>query len=90
MIERIRYTKVAESVYEANHPFSHPSNGAKYRVRINLIEPMWRVFDDVTELVALSGIQKNFNKAKLEVREALRSLGIEVSTGTRNRQKKQG
>jgi hypothetical protein len=88
MSERIRYKKLSETIMESVRVFSHPTNGAQYKIRLNMSEPMWYVLDANTEIVAASGRNLNKNKAQLEVRNALRELGVEISTEKRNEYRK--
>lgn len=83
MSDRIRYRKVNDNTLESTQTFQHSTNGAQYKVRLNATEGRWSVLDAVTELTAASGANAKRNRAQLEVREALKSLGIELNTEKR-------
>ena len=87
-MERIRYRKTGEHTLESMQVLGHATNGARYRVRLNLAnENQWLVVDAETDLVAASGFAKNRAAAQKSARKALSELGISVDMGRRNRTK---
>lgn len=71
---RIRYRTTSATSKDSIQVFGHPSNGARYIVR--LADTMWYVLDEESELVATSGFRVNQHIDLKRIKEALRSLGI--------------
>jgi len=88
MAERVRYKKMSDSLLESVRVFSHPTNGAQYKVLINKAEDQWLVVDAETEIVAASGRNTNVNKLQLAAREALVNLGVTLHTEKRRERTK--
>jgi hypothetical protein len=81
---RIRYFNNKETgVSTSVRTFQHPTNGAQYKVKLEGTN--WFILDAATNLVAATGSHPNKNKAQLQVRAALESLGVEMVTDTRKR-----
>lgn len=81
---RIRYRKTRqEGVLESVQRYQHPTNGARYKVMLNMPEHQWLVVDEQSDLVAASGLRVHPHKMKIDAREALEALGIVVSIDTR-------
>lgn len=81
---RIRYQKAgAEGALRSVRRFTHPTNGASYRVLLNLKEHQWMIIDDVSEIVAASGLRVHLHKMKVDVRDALDKLGIDIEVESR-------
>jgi tRNA C32,U32 (ribose-2'-O)-methylase TrmJ len=74
---RIRYRKTREvGLLESVRRFTHPTNGSRYRVMLNMNEHQWLVVDDVSDLVAASGYRVHPHKMKMDAKAALEKLGI--------------
>ncbi len=88
MSERIRYRKVSEFKLESVRSFSHPSNGATYKVLIDTTEPLWEIVETGCDIVAASGRNAKLPDAQLEIRAALGALEIVLSTEKRKERSK--
>ncbi len=88
MSERIRYRKVSEFKLESVRSFSHPCNGATYKVHINTTEPLWEIVETGCDIVAASGRNVKLPDAQLEIRAALKMLGIVLNTENRKERTK--
>lgn len=83
-MSRIRYRKTREpQLLESVQRFSHPTNGARYKVLLNMKESQWMVVDDKSDLVAASGLRAKHHKMKIDARDALKKLGIELKVDER-------
>lgn len=87
MAERIRYRTNGNKL-ESIKVLAHPTNGALYRVIIDLDEKQYLVLDATTEIIAASGRNSTRNKLQLDVRNVLKELGVEVSTEQRKEYKR--
>jgi hypothetical protein len=83
MSERIRYREISENVFLSVHVYHHATNGAQYRVVINDNTQEWAVIDAHTKIIAIKGEFSNKARAMINIRKALKSLGIQLTTGTR-------
>jgi len=79
MSTRIRYGKDGLSTSK----FFHPTNGARYLVKLDTENKQWMILDDASGLVARSGYQSNLALMKKEAKKALQELGIEFESETR-------
>lgn len=85
-MKRIRYAKTQEkNVLQSKNVYHHPSNGARYRINIDLNSFTWSVVDDVSGRAAVSGSGTHPHKIKTAVRDALVTLGIPLEVETRER-----
>lgn len=81
---RIRYQKAgADGALRSVRRFTHPTNGASYRILLNLKEHRWMIVDDVSEIIAASGLRVHLHKLKMDVRDALEQLGIVLEVEAR-------
>ena len=89
MSARIRYTKTSqEGLLQSVRKFQHPTNAlATYKVFLNLKDNQWLVVDDKTDQTVASGRNTNHQKLKLEVKKALKDLGIAFSEENRAERK---
>lgn len=86
---RIRYRKTRiEGTLESIKRFTHPNNGSRYKVILNMPEHKWMVVDDNSEIIAASGLRVHAHKMKIDVKEALETLGIEFTTEERAKKAK--
>lgn len=88
---RIRYFKTNQSsVIQSVKTFQHPTNGARYKVRINEGELEYHVIEDMSDTVSASGRAANLHQVKIKAKNALQELGIEFEREeSRNRLAKQ-
>lgn len=82
--ERVRYVRVAPNFLQSKRTYCHPTNGAVYKILINLEEPLWEIVETGSDIVAASGRHRVSAYAKIEAKRALIELGIDYLTkGTR-------
>ena len=77
---RIRYEEKTEGFYQSIKKFQHPTNGARYKIFLNLTDNEWQVVDDVTDIVSASGRDINLARMKKAAKEALTLLGVEFKS----------
>jgi hypothetical protein len=93
MAVRIRYSASNEaSVLESKRMFHVDSNGVttKYRVRININELSFVVFDADSEVIAVSGTGSTLAILKKRVKLALNDLGYTFASESRDRRPEMG
>lgn len=80
MNTRIRYRKTSEpNVVESVKKFSHPTNGARYKVRINQANLEYSIIEDTADVLVQNGRAVNLHQVKIKAKNALVNLGIEFS-----------
>lgn len=81
---RIRYSKTnQDGLLQSVQKFQHPTNGARYKVMLNLTESQWLIIDDVTDIPVATGHHKDQHKMKLAAKKALTGLGVAFQTEAR-------
>lgn len=80
MSVRIRYSSDNEGNFISVKKFFHPTNGARYVVKLVPSENQWMVLDDASGLVAASGRNTDLRTAKVEAKNALVELGIQFTS----------
>jgi len=74
---RIRYKPTSEQgVLQSAKLFSHPTNGAKFKVMLNLNSMEYVIVDSMADVVAASGEARTSALLKLSARNALSQLGV--------------
>lgn len=82
--ERIRYVTLSPNQLQSKRTYSHPTNGANYKIQINLKEIIWEIVETGSNIVAASGKRNVAAYAKIDAKRALVALGINYfTTGTR-------
>lgn len=85
---RIRYGKTnQDGLLQSVQKFQHPTNGARFKVLLNLTNHQWQVVDDVTDTPAATGYHNNNHKMKLDAKKALSQLGIVFAPEARKERK---
>jgi hypothetical protein len=78
MSVRIRYFETNEpGIIQSVKMFQHPTNGARYKVRINEKELEYHVIEDMSDTVSASGRAANLHQVKIKAKKTLQELGIE-------------
>jgi hypothetical protein len=86
---RIRYSKSQDKrVLNSKNVYHHPSNGARYRVQIDLNSLTWTILDDASNIRVTAGAGKHPHKLKIAAKEALMDLGIPLTPESRDRKVK--
>lgn len=80
---RIRYIKGEEGIYRSIKTFYHPENGARYNVILDTGRHEWKIIDDESEVVVITGNHSSTPVMKQHVKTALCSLGILFDNETR-------
>jgi hypothetical protein len=86
MSSRIRYSKLSDSRLQSVKTFSHPTNGARYKVVLDLAANQWLVIEDTTSLLAASGHNNTLHNLKLDAKNALVELGVPFSKESRKKE----
>lgn len=89
-MSRIRYRKFKEEsphLRESVARFSHPTNGARYKIELDLLEHRWQVLDVASGLIAASGLRVHQHKMKIDARTALEALGVVLEIDERAKRK---
>lgn len=85
---RIRYKAgTSPHMFKSVQTFTHSTNGARYKVVLNLQAHEFQILDEASNAVAKSGHAAGFHPLKKKAREALEALGIETSRETRTERK---
>lgn len=83
---RIRYKKTSDdNVVQSVKTFQHPSNGARYKVRINTQELEYFVIEDTADVLVSQGRAVNLHQVKMKSKKALEELGIPFTEEDRTR-----
>lgn len=83
---RIRYTQPNQSgILRSVKTYCHPTNGARYKVLLDMKGHKWSIVDDASERVAASGIRVHPHKIRIDARDALAALGVLLPVETRRR-----
>ena len=89
-MSRIRYEKLDPQrpyLRRSVQRFRHPKNGALYKEQLNLKDGEWLILDEVSGLIAASGLKKHIHKLKIDVRDTLEQLGIKLEVDERKKRK---
>lgn len=77
MSTRIRYVYTQEPlILISKQFFLHPTDGSRYKVKLNEGEKTFEIIEDLTGAVVSQGSGVNFHQTKINAKAALTALGI--------------
>jgi len=79
MAIRIKYRATGEpNTLQSIKRFAHPTNGARFKILLNTDKLEYSVVDEVVNVVVATGESKSPHKLRIDVKNALVALGIEL------------
>lgn len=80
---RIRFKELKDGYFESTQKFSHPTNGAVYKVLINKVKGEYSIINVDLDFPEATGIRIKYIALLRGVRSALRKLGVELKKDKR-------